>query len=224
MNVAILGGTGRQGFGLALRWAAAGVSVGIGSRDEARAKEAAARARQVLRDAGQQVTGELAGLSNDEAGRVADVVVVTVPASALEALLVPLQPHLAGKVVIDVSVSLARREGRWQAVLPGEGSTALRVRALLGGHRELAAAFHTVSSAVLADLSRELSGDDTLIFSDSEKAAETAATLARFAGLRPVLSGDLRDAATAEHLVALLLQLQQRHRRRGLGVRLTHLS
>lgn len=223
-KVAVLGGTGRQGFGLALRWAAAGVPVAVGSRDPSRAVEATQRIARSLERAGKPPAAGLAGLTNAEAASWADAAVLTVPASALEALLQPLAPVLVQRVVIDVSVSLTRHDGRWQAILPPEGSTALRVQALLGGHRQVAAALHTVSSALLADLSQVLAADDTPIFAASPEAADVAAWLAKILGLRPVLAGDLRDAAAIEHVVALLLQLGQRHRRQTIGIRFTHLG
>ena len=224
VRVAVLGGTGRQGFGLALRWAAAGLAVAIGSRDPSRAAEAARRIARRLERAGKPPAIEPVGLANLDAAAWAEVAVLTVPAHALEALLPPLQPVLTRRVVVDVSVSLVHRDGRWQALIPPEGSTALRVQGLLGGHPHVAAAFHTVSSAVLADLSRPLGDDDTPIFAASPQAADAAASLARAAGLRPVPAGDLLDAAAIEHVVALLLQLGQRHRRATIGIRFTRLG
>ena len=224
-KVAVVGGTGRQGFGLALRWAAVGIPVAVGSRDPQRADEAAHRLRQALERAGRPRGAEVVGLPNAEAAAWADVVVVTVPSQALDSSLPPLANVLQERVVVDVSVALVRTpDGRWRADLPPEGSTALRVRRLLGGHRRLAAAFHTVSSALLADPGRCLEGDDTAVFADDPEAAETAAALARAVGLRPVHAGDLLDAALAEQAVALLLALGSRHRRRSVGLRFTHLG
>ncbi|HEY8497983.1 MAG TPA: NADPH-dependent F420 reductase [Limnochordales bacterium] len=224
-RVAVLGGTGAQGWGLALRWAAAGIPVAIGSRDPGRAREAAARLAVALERAGLGAAHPPAGLSNLEAARWADVAVVTVPAAALPSLLPPLADVLRTQTVVDVSVSLALQpDGRLIASPPPEGSTALRVRALLGGHPRLAAAFHTVSATLLAEPHGSLQGDDTAIFADDPESARVASALAGAIGLRPVPAGDLRDAALAEHLAALLIRLGRRHHRRGPGIRFTHLA
>ncbi|WP_324667803.1 NAD(P)-binding domain-containing protein [Geochorda subterranea] len=182
-RVAVMGGTGRQGLGLALRWAAAGLPVAIGSRDAQRARQAVDRLRQALERAGLPLKAEVAGAPNAEAAAWADVVVLTVPPQALDSSLPPLVHVLRDRVVVDVSAALVRTpDGHWRADLPAEGSTALRVRRLLGGHRRLAAAFHTVSSALLAEPRRSLAGDDTAVFADEPEAAETAAALARAVG------------------------------------------
>ena len=218
--VAVVGGTGRQGFGLALRWARAGYQVVIGSRDPVRAREVAERVVALRASvAGEPAGGwpDVAGVANAEAVATGEVVVLTIPWFAQPDVLPPLRERLAGRVVVDATVPLAQlRPPRLQEF--AEGSSAQRVQALLPGAR-VAAAFHTVSAAKLGDLRQSLQ-EDTLICADDQRARELVAELAAAIGLRPVDAGSLDQARSLEVLACLVIGLNQRYRRHGIGIRL----
>lgn len=224
MRIAVVGGAGSQGYALALRWAAAGYELRIGSRDPDRARRAARQLAQDLEQlGGRQPAVPPVGAHHSEAVRGAHVVVLTVPASAVASVAPLVAPCPPGQVVIDVSVGLARESGRWVARPLGGTATALEVHRLLGHPTSMAAAFHTVSAALLRALPRPLEGDDTLVFSSDDHALRTSSELASACSLRPVAAGPLEAAGAAEHLVALLLQMQEGRRHRSLGIRVTHL-
>lgn len=233
----MLGGTGQEGFGLALRWAAAGYPVVVGSRDEGRAREAAqqivarlaeaAPARQAHAahavggpSASPDRPGSVRGTTNLEAATEAELTVLTVPFRAQPALLAQLREALRGKVVIDTAVPLATFRPPTLEALP-EGSSAGRVQALLPESR-VAAAFHTVSAVKLQELGQSLE-EDTLVCADHPDARQAAAQLAESIGLRALDAGGLERAAWVERLAALVIALDQRYRRRAIGVRLTGL-
>jgi NADPH-dependent F420 reductase len=207
--VAIVGGTGRLGRGLAARWARAGVPVRVGSRDPSRAREAA-RAAGLPEDA---------GADNRTAAAGAEVIVLAVPFAAHRQTLLALADVLPGKVVLDTTVPLASSR---ELARPPEGSAAQAAQALVPGAR-VVAGFHTVSSSLLADLSRPLRGD-VLVCGDDPSAKAVVADLVRALGARPVDAGGLDSARTLEMLALLLLDLNRRHRRRDLGVRIVGLD
>ncbi|MDR7401618.1 MAG: NADPH-dependent F420 reductase [Armatimonadota bacterium] len=207
--VAIVGGTGRLGRGLAARWAQAGVPVLIGSRDPARAREAA-------RAAG---LSEAAGADNRAAAAAADVVVLTVPFAAHRQTLLALADVLAGKILLDTTVPLLDSR---ELACPEAGSAAQDAQALVPAAR-VVAGFHTVSAHLLADRRRPLRGD-VLLCGDDPSAKEAVERLVRALGARPVDAGGLSAARTLEMLALLLLNLNRRYRRRDLGVRIVGLE
>jgi NADPH-dependent F420 reductase len=208
-KIAVIGGTGRQGFGLAVRWAMAGFRVILGSRDPKRAEVAVERAKHAR--------GELPlrGAGNREAAEAADVVVLTIPFSAQEEILPSIRAAVAGKVVIDTTVPL-RSFSPPVLEVPPAGSAAQRARELLSDAR-VAAAFHTVSAVKLNAFDTPLE-EDTLVCGE-EGAKEAGIVLAERIGLRGLDAGPLEAAATLERLGALLVALNQRYRRRAIGVR-----
>ena len=220
-TVAIIGGTGALGFGLAVRWAMAGVPIVIGSRDAGRAAEAAAK---VAERAG---GGEVTGLQNEEAAGRASTVLLSVPfrvqSENLNNLRYALQPQT---ILIDATVPLAaavggratRTLGVWQ------GSAAQQAAEMAPRGVTVVSAFHTVSAAALADTSRELD-EDVLIAGDDRKTKDQVADLVRrIPGLRPVDCGDLEMARILEQLTSLLISVNSRHKVKHSGVRLTGLE
>ncbi|MCS7235696.1 MAG: NADPH-dependent F420 reductase [Armatimonadota bacterium] len=208
-DVGVVGGTGREGFALGVRWAAAGLSVFLGSRVRERGQEAARRAAAL------DLPGAVSGGTNREAAG-AEVVVLAVPFHAHEEVLPDVAPLVRGKVVVDTTVSLVSVDPP-QLSLPPEGSAAQRVQAMLPGAR-VVAAFHTVSAHKLAQLGRELE-EDTLLCGDDPTAKARVAQLAQALGLRPVDAGGLDQASTLERLAALVVGLNRRYRRKAVGVR-----
>jgi 8-hydroxy-5-deazaflavin:NADPH oxidoreductase len=218
--IAIVGGTGPEGMGLALRWARAGNKILVGSRDARRAQDAAA---QVLARVGH--TARVEGRSNEEAVAGAEVVVLTVPFSGHAALLRRLKPFFrAGTIVIDTTVPLAacvggspcRTLGVWQ------GSAAQEAAELLPKEAALAAAFHHVSAELL---NRDAPVDcDVLICTDDERARAVAGELAHMIpGVRAINGGRLENARTVEQITALLIAVNQRYKTHTAGLRLTGL-
>ncbi len=209
-HVGIVGGTGREGFGLGLRWAAAGLGVVLGSRVRERGLEAAQRAREL------GVAGPVSGGTNREAAEGGEVVVLAIPFHAQGEILPGLREAVRGKVVVDTTVALRRLDPP-ELVVPEEGSCAQRVQALLPEAR-VVAAFHTVSAYKLSRLERDLA-EDTLVCGDDAGAKARVLELARALGLRGVDAGGLEVASTLERLAALVVGLNQRYRRKAVGVR-----
>jgi 8-hydroxy-5-deazaflavin:NADPH oxidoreductase len=219
-TVAIIGGTGALGFGLAVRWAIAGVPIVIGSRDADRAEDVAKR---VVERAG---GGDVTGLVNEDAAGRASTVLLAVPfraqAENLNNLRNALQPQTT---LIDATVPLAaavggratRTLGVWQ------GSAAQQAAEMAPRGVTIVSAFHTVSAAALADTERELD-EDILIAGDDRKIKDGVGELVRrIPGLRPVDCGDLEMARILEQQTALLISVNARHKIKHSGIRLTGL-
>jgi NADPH-dependent F420 reductase len=210
MRIAIVGGTGREGRGLALRWARKGHEVSLGSRDGERAR---ARACELSALAG----GVILGGSNEWAVAQAEVVVLGVPYSAHDQVLQNLKQALARRVVISIAVPL-RPPTVHQVHLPEGQAAALEAQAILGPETPVVAALHHVGSAQLGDHERELEGD-VLVCSDSDGARARAMTLIGDLGARPLDAGPLRNAIALEALTPVLIHLTKHYRGSGAGVR-----
>lgn len=202
-RVAIIGGSGHLGHAMARRLHAARIEVVVGSRDAARAREAA-QAIGLPPDAGRL---------NVDAARWAELIVLTVPTDAHRQVLTSLAPVAADKVLLDTTVRLGSSS---EPAGSTSGSMAEEARTLLPSTR-VVAGFHTVSSAMLADLTRAPHGD-VLICGDDPGSKDLVAGLARAVGMRAVDAGDLRQARMLESLVALLLKINRRYKRRDLGI------
>jgi len=218
--VAILGGTGPLGTGLALRWARAGESVIIGSRDAKRAQEAAAKiASKVPSGARMQ------GMENAGACAATDLLVLTIPFEGHAALLKELKPHIrVGSVVIDTTVPLAasvggrptRTLGLWQ------GSAAQQTAELVPDGVAVAAAFQNLSADLL-NSDRSLDSD-VIVCSDDERARQAATELAKkLPGVRAINGGKLENARVLEQITALLIGINIRYKSHGAGIRVTGL-
>lgn len=212
--IGVIGGTGQQGLGLALRWAAAGLPVVIGSRSRERAEAAADKIRAATGRESSQ------GTDNLEAARAAEVVVVTVPASAHADTLEAIAAGVAGKILVDVTVPLAKNPS--YAIQLPEGSAAEATQRYFGSAVKVVAAFHTVPAALLQDLSRPVDCD-VLVCGEDAGAKARVLELAGAFGARAVDVGSLRQTHTLERLTALLIGLGRRVGRHELGVRITGL-
>jgi NADPH-dependent F420 reductase len=225
-KVAVIGGTGALGFGLALRWAVAGVPILIGSRDAARAQEVAGRVIERATEAGAK-DPSVEGLENEEAAKRSRNVVLAVPFRAqsenLNNLRYALEPQ---SVLIDATVPLAaavggratRTLGVWQ------GSAAQQAAEMAPRGVSVVAALHTVSAAALSDPSQPMD-EDVLMAGDDRKAKDDAAALiARIPGLRPVDCGDLEVARIIEQLTPLLISINKRYKVKHSGIRITGLD
>jgi NADPH-dependent F420 reductase len=217
--IAVLGGTGPAGMGLALRWARAGETVILGSRDAARAHEAA---NKIKRKAGNQA--RISGMENSAACTAADLLVLTVPFEGQAALLKQLKPAIRpGSILIDATVALAASVGGRASRTLGvwQGSSAQQAAELVPRGVSVVAAFHNLS----ADL---LNGDDPLdcdviVCSDDADAGKlTRALTAKIPGVRAIDGGKLENARTLEQITALLIGLNIRHKGHA-GIRITGL-
>jgi len=209
--IGMIGGTGKLGAALARRWARSGLSVMIGSRDAARAKEAAAALAA-------EVGRPVASGSNLQAAQAAQLLVVTVPYAAQAATLVEIRAAAAGKVLIDTTVPLMPPKVM-RVQLPAEGSAAQRAQQLLGADVSVVSAFHNVAAHKLA--SDEAVACDVLVFGDDPVARERGVQLARAAGLRGLHGGALANSAAAEALTSVLIFINKTYAVDGAGVAIT---
>ncbi|MSP60231.1 MAG: NADPH-dependent F420 reductase [Myxococcales bacterium] len=209
MRIGIVGGTGKEARGLALRWARAGHSVAIGSRDAERARERA----QELSATGH---GALEGGDNLWAVTGADVVVLTVPYGAHGETLRAITDAVLGKVIIDLTVPLRPPKVSTVQLPPGQAA-ALEAQAILGAGTPVVAALHHVSGVHLADPDHTIACD-VLIATDDARAREVATSLIRDLGLRPLDAGPLQNAIALESLTPILIHLNKRYKSPGAGV------
>jgi hypothetical protein len=217
--IAILGGTGPAGMGLALRWARAGETIILGSRDPQRAQDAAEKIKQ---KAGNQA--RVSGMENSAACAAADVLVLTVPFEAQATLLKQLKPAIRpGSILIDATVALAagvggrasRTLGVWQ------GSSAQQAAELAPKGVSVVAAFHNLSADLL-NKEEDLDCDVLVCSDDSEASQLTRALAAKLPGVRAIDAGKLENARILEQITALLIGLNIRHKGHS-GIRITGL-
>ncbi|WP_299950421.1 NADPH-dependent F420 reductase [uncultured Modestobacter sp.] len=219
LTVGVLGGTGPQGRGLAVRLAAAGQRVLLGSRDPDRAAEVAT---EVATSAGTVTPrpGSVQGGSNTDVAGAADLVVVAVPFAGHAATLAVLASRLAGKVVVDCVVPMAFDErGAYVLDVP-EGSVTQQAAALLPDSA-VVGAFHHLSATLLEDLSRSSIDADVLVVGDDRTATELVQALAgRLPGVRGIYAGRLRNARQVEALTINLVSVNRRYKAHA-GIRVT---
>lgn len=209
LTVGVLGGTGEQGRGLALRLAMAGQAVQVGSRDAARAASAAA-------ELGHGVTGT----DNETCARQADLVIVAVPWAGHAELLASLAPTLADKIVVDCVNPLGFDKQGAYALVVDEGSAAQQAAELLPQSR-VVGAFHHLSAVLLLDETVATVDTDVLVVGDDRSATDTVQALVqRIDGLRGIYAGRLRNAHQIEALTANLISVNRRYKAHA-GLRVT---
>lgn len=224
-TVAVIGGTGALGFGLALRWAIAGLPIVIGSRRPDAAAEAAAEVAKLAGAAGaESVTVE--GALNEEAARRSRSVFLCVPFAAQAGILGDIRSGLeAGTALIDATVPLATALGGkpTQPVGLWQGSAAQRAQELVPRGVTVVSALHTVSGHALRDTTRQLEEDVLVCGDDSTVKRSVAALIERIPQLRPVDCGGLEMSRITEQLTPLLITLNVRYKLKHVGVRITGL-
>jgi 8-hydroxy-5-deazaflavin:NADPH oxidoreductase len=220
MDVAVIGGTGAEGFGLALRLARAGHRVLIGSRDAARGAAAA-------EEAGGIVDRPVEGTDNASAAARAGsdgVVAVTVPYAGQAEIYRSIGDAVApGAVVLDATSPLATAVGGrpWQVLRPWHGSAAEQAAAILGDGVRVVAALHTIAAEALRDLGHDLDSDVLVCGDDADAKARVGSLIDDVPGLRWVDCGRLEMARVAEPLTALLVSINRTYRVRDSGFRIT---
>ena len=209
-TIALIGGTGPEGRGLALRFALAGRDVVIGSRDAARGESIAAELRESL--AGRDGLGELSGAANADAVAQAEIVVVTVPYEGHAATLSDLAGALAGKIVVDAVVPVRFERGP-RPVEVAAGSATEEAAALLPDSR-VSGAFHNLSAEILLDPDEPVHADVLVTGGDEETKRTVCALAEEIEGVRAVDAGPLRYSRFVEGLTILLIGINIRHRAR----------
>jgi 8-hydroxy-5-deazaflavin:NADPH oxidoreductase len=218
-TLAIIGGTGAEGSGLAKRWAAAGYPVIIGSRDAGRAAEKAEELNRTL--VGKEEAVTVRGLANEEAAAQADIVVLTVPYGAHAATLSGLKETVQGKILVDCTVPL-KPPKVMRVSLPEAGAAGLEAQQLLGEGVRVVSAFQNVSAELLDDLSADVNCD-VLITGNDPEARAAVVELAEAGGMVGLHAGPLDNAAAAEALTSLLIFINKHYKTHGAGIRITNL-
>ena len=216
MRIAILGGTGEQGPGLALRWAKAGEEVIIGSRQREKGEKVAAELNQEL---GKEL---LRGTDNVTAAAAAEVVVLTVPYSAHVSTLESVKEQLQGKIFVDVSVPLDPENAR-RVIMPAAGSAAEEAQQVLGPAVKVVAALENVSAHILRDVNAAIDCD-VLICGDKDARPTVMQLVTKLGGgIRAINAGPLEAARQIEPITALLIRLNILNKVHSAGIRITGL-
>ncbi|MCU0464612.1 MAG: NADPH-dependent F420 reductase [Anaerolineae bacterium] len=213
MTVAVLGGTGKEGSGLAVRWALNGYRVLIGSRDIDKALEKCVALNSSL-------DGDyLTGMDNYSAAAEADIVVLSVPYGAQKSTLEGVRQHLKGKILVDLTVPLAPPDVRRVNVPEGK-SAALESQAFLGEDVRVVAAFQNVSAEKLKDPNMVVDCD-VLVCGDDTMAKAEVIRLVEAAGMRGLDAGPLDNAVAVEAMTPVLLYINRAYKVKGAGIRIT---
>jgi NADPH-dependent F420 reductase len=213
LTVAVLGGTGKEGKGLAYRWAKAGYQVLIGSRTPEKAVRAASEIMELL-----EPTGSVVGMNNQEAARQANIVVLTVPYAAHRDTLDSVKAELQGKLFIDVTVPLIPPKVT-RVQMPAAGSAAQEAREILGEGVEVVAAFQNISHEHL--LGTEEVACDVLVTGTSKAARHEALKLVEAAGLTGWDAGPIENSVVVEGLTSVLININKQYGSTHAGIRIT---
>lgn len=216
LSICVVGGTGAEGSGLALRWAKAGHQVSIGSRDVSKAQSVAAELNAVLQK------DMIVGVDSKDGSSRAEVVVLTVPFKAQLSTVELLRNELAGKILIDVTVPLVPPKVS-QVQLPDQGSCVVAVQQKLGSQTRVVSAFQNVSAHKLKDLKTEIDCD-VLVAADDPEARAIGMSLARDAGLRGIDVGPLANSVVAETMTSVLIGINRKYKVPDAGIRITGLG
>ena len=213
ISIAILGGTGKEGKGLAYRWARAGYRVRIGSRSADKAIAAANEIKEML---GEGVSIE--GLSNPKAAREADIVVLTVPYSAHRETLESVKDELKGKILVDVTVPLVPPKVA-TVQMPAAGSAAQEAKEIVGDDVQVCAAFQNISHEHLLD-----NADvecDVLVTGTSKEARSETIKLVVAAGLRGWDAGPIENSVVIEGMTSVLIGINKKYGSTYAGIKIT---
>ncbi|MFQ5795025.1 MAG: NADPH-dependent F420 reductase [Candidatus Bipolaricaulia bacterium] len=219
MQIAILGGTGHQGPGLALRFAKAGIDVLIGSRQLDKAGRAVNQVTQILQELGVQEANRVVARTNEVAAQQGEVIFMTVPYPAHRSLLPDIRVDLQGKIFVDVTVPLVSYKPP-RLEFPNGNSAAEEVQHILGEAVKVVGAFKMTPAPALAAIDHELASD-VLVCGDDDSAKAEVIRLIERIGARAFDAGPLEHARILEELTALLMGLNFRYKRRAIDIRLT---
>ena len=212
-TIAIIGGPGDLGSGLARFWVRAGYPIVIGSRHKDKAE---ATARELCGDGGGCVRGD----ENTAAARAADIVVLSVPYASHDAIVDEIKNEVSGKIVVDAAVPLVPPKVS-MVQLPAAGSPAVVAQRVLGSGVRVVSAFHNVGAKKLHG--GEKADCDVLVFGDDPDARALVITLAGMVATRGVDGGSLCNSVAAEALTSVLIAINRRYKVPGAGIRITGL-
>lgn len=212
MTIAVLGGTGKEGKGLAFRWARAGYKVLIGSRSTERAVTAASEIMEML-----EGSSSLVGTSNREAAQLADIVVLSVPYAAHRETLESVKDVLNGKILIDITAPLVPPKSKVQ--MPPAGSAAQEARQIVGEGVQVVSAFQNVSHELL--LTEEAVDCDVLVTGTGKEARAEVLKLVEAAGLTGWDAGPIENSVIAEGLASVLIYINKQYGSTHAGIRIT---
>jgi NADPH-dependent F420 reductase len=215
MKIGIVGGTGKEGSGLALRFALAGHSVMIGSRDAERGQASA-------EELSESIDATITGGSNEDAVDHGEVVILSVPFKGHKASVEALKENLAGKIMIDLTVPLQPPKVT-EVHLPEGESAALIAQSILGDDTTVVGAFHHVSSVNLAKVDKDLH-TDVLVVSDDKEARQTVIGLIEDMGATAVDAGGLRNSIALESLTPILIHINKTYKVAGSGLHITGIN
>ncbi|KXK15349.1 MAG: F420-dependent NADPH reductase [Chloroflexi bacterium OLB14] len=213
LSIAVLGGTGKQGKGLAYRWALAGYHVLIGSRDEESAKNTANELSQML---GEGVS--ISGRTNSQSAKEADIVVLSVPYSAHRSTLESVKENLSGKILIDVTVPLVPPKVS-KVQMPSAGSAAQEAKEIVGDGVEVCAAFQNISYEHL--MSDDAVNCDVLVTGTSKEAREETLKLVQAAGLIGWDAGPIENSVVIEGMTSVLIGINKKYGSTHAGIKIT---
>ena len=209
LSVAIVGGTGSLGAGLAIRLGAPGVKIIIGSRDTEKAKKAVDALKPSLR------AGEMEGMTNREAVKGADFVVIAVPYEGHAQMIAELKGQLAGKIVIDSVVPLKKI----RPFVPSAGSALQEAQQILGDEAPVIGALHNISAVDLGDVDSRLG--DILVCGDNEEAKQKVMEIIRRIGARPFDGGPAANAYVVEGLTGVIIHLNRKYKSKHGSIKIT---
>jgi NADPH-dependent F420 reductase len=217
MTIGVIGGTGKEGSGLALRWAHAGYGVIIGSREAERAEAKAAELNEAL---GADV---VRGMDNVAAAQAADLLVLTVPYQAHAAIVESIKEAAQGKILVDVTVPLQPPAIRTVNIPEGKAAS-LEAQAMLGPGVRVVAAFQNISHTHLRHLDQPVDSDVLVASDDDDAKHEVAHLVEAIPGMRAIDIGPLQNAIAAEALTPVILYINKRYKAPGAGIRITGLD
>jgi len=213
LTIAVLGGTGKEGKGLAYRWAKAGYRVLIGSRSSEKAVKAASEIMELL-----EGDSSVIGMTNLEAAEQADIIVLTVPYAAHRATLESVKNALKGKILIDVTAPLVPPKVS-KVQMPPAGSAAQEAKEIVGEDVEVVAAFQNISHEHL--LGEEEVDCDVLVTGTSKKARAEVLTLVEATGLTGWDAGPIENSVVVEGLTSVLININKQYGSTHAGIKIT---
>jgi hypothetical protein len=211
--IAIIGGTGKEGKGLAYRWARAGYQIIIGSRQIEKADQAAAEILKLM-----DSKDGISGMENSEAARKGNIIVLTVPYAVHKEILNIIKPHIQGKILIDVTVPFIAPPIT-KVQMPPSGSAAQEAKNLLGDEVRVVSAFQNISYENL--FSQEQVDCDVLVCGDKKESREIVIKLVHDAGLVGWDAGPLENSAVVEGLTSILIGINKNYGSRSAGIKIT---
>ena len=222
LKIAIIGGTGDQGLGLALRFAKSGENVLVGSRDVKKAENAVNIIKNMLN---KDDLPNISAMTNEEATQNGDIVILTVPLQAQMVTLKSIKDHLNGKIFVDATVPLEGCIGGkpTRFVDLWEGSAAERSQAFLGKEARVVSSFCNISAASLTNIDEDVECDCLISGDDTEAKAPVMELAEKISGVKAIDCGPLENARIVEKITPLLINLNIRNRIKLAGIRITGL-